>query len=170
MKDKRVTILLGAVAAIALAGAAVDGAATAGVLCRLRSVDKAAYVAKNEALLRHLPVFPGAKLVASYSIGQTATDTCLPVANGTPYGSFTTTHAYETAGRQPPGTLVRYYKKRLLAQGWRWVARSGLAGPSHDSTFRRGPALLYISESNDRRAAWIVTADHAAYSRLKPRR
>jgi hypothetical protein len=169
MRDERLTILVVAVAAIALAIAAVDGPANAGVVCRLRSVDRASYVAKNEALFKRLPVVPGAKLVTSYSIGQTASDTCLPVANGTPYGSFTTTHAYETARRKRAGALVRYYKKRLLARGWRWVARSGLAGPAHDGSFRRGPASLYIAEIDDRRSALIVTADHAAYSRLKPR-
>ena len=170
VRDARLKILLVAGAAIALAAACASGAATDVVGCTLRSVDKASYVAKNEALLRGLPVVPGARVVSRYSLGQTASDSCLPVLNGRPYEGFTTTHAYETARPEPPGAILRYYRRRLLANGWKWIAQSGIAGPAHDSAFRRGPAVLYVMESSDERAAWTVTADHAAYSRLKTKR
>jgi hypothetical protein len=163
----RLRIVLAFNAAIALVLAAVCAAANDVADCTLRSVDKTSYVGKNEDILQRLPVFPGAKLLTGYSIGHTASDTCLPIANGAPYGSFTTTHVYKVGKPSPRGAIVRYYRKRLLAQGWRWVARSGLTGPPLDSAFRRGPASLYISESY--RGSWIITTDHAAYRRLKKR-
>ena len=85
--------------------------------CRLRSVGKVSYVAENEAILRRIPHFPSARLSRSYSIGETASDTCLPLANGKPYGSYTTTHVYTTFTPRRRGAVVRYYRKLLLAQG-----------------------------------------------------
>ncbi len=96
--------------------------------CRLRSVGKVSYVAENEAILRRIPHFPSARLSRSYSIGETASDTCLPLANGKPYGSYTTTHVYTTFTPRRRGAVVRYYRKLLLAQGWQWVDRAGSYG------------------------------------------
>jgi hypothetical protein len=135
--------------------------------CRLRSVGKVSYVAENEAILRRIPHFPSARLSRSYSIGETASDTCLPLANGKPYGSYTTTHVYTTFTPRRRGAVVRYYRKLLLAQGWQWVARAGSYGPPLDSAFRRRAASLYISELNQARGSWIVAVDHAAYTRLR---
>ena len=61
--------------------------------------------------------------------------------------------------------VVRYYRKLLLAQGWQWVARGGFYGTPLDSAFRRRAASLYISEVHQGRGRWIVTVDHAAYTR-----
>lgn len=168
MKRKtRSTIVLVLTAAVGFVAATAGAAADDLAACRLRSVDKASYVAENEAILRRLPRFPGARLSNSYSIGETASDTCLPVANGQPYGSFTTTHIYKTATPHRRGAIVSYYRKHLLARRWRWVARSGLNRPPLDSAFRRRAASLYISEVHQGRGTWIVTVDHAAYARLR---
>jgi hypothetical protein len=161
------TIVLALTASVAFVATAAGPAADDIAGCRLRSVNKASYVAKNEAILRRVPRFPGATLSTSYSIGETASDTCLPLANGQPYGSFTTTHVYKAATPNRRGVIVRYYRKHLLAQGWRWVARSGLNRPPLDSAFRRRAASLYISEVHEGRGTWIVTVDHAAYARLR---
>jgi hypothetical protein len=166
-RKPRLTIVLALTAAVAFVTAAAGGAADDVAGCRLRSVDKASYVAENEAILRRLPGFPGARLSNSYSIGETASDTCLPVANGQPYGSFTTAHIYKTATPHRRGAILRYYRNHLLARGWRWVARSGLNRPPLDSAFRRRAASLYISEVNQGRGTWIVTVDHAAYARFR---
>lgn len=166
-RNTPLTIVLSLAAAITCVTATggVAGDAVAG--CRLRSVDKASYVAENEAILRRMPRVPGARLSRSYSIGETASDTCLPVANGEPYGSYTTTYVYGTSTPQRRGAVVRYYRKLLLAQGWRWVARTGSYGPPLDSAFRRRAASLYISEVHQGRGTWIVAVDHAAYARLR---
>lgn len=158
-----VLVLTVAVAFVAATtGAAGDDVAS----CRMRSVDKASYVGENEAIFRGIPGFPGARLSRSYSIGETALDTCLPVANGQPYGSYTTTHVYKTATPHRRGAIIRYYRSRLLARGWQWVARSGFNRPPLDSAFRRRAASLYISEVHVERDTWLVTVDHAAYARL----
>jgi hypothetical protein len=166
-RNTPLTVVLSLAAAITCVTATrgVAGDAVAG--CRLHSVDKASYVAENEAILRRIPRVPGARRSRSYSIGETASDTCLPVANGEPYGSYTTTYVYGTSTPQRRGAVVRYYRKLLLAQGWRWVARTGSYGPPMDSAFRRRAASLYISEVHQGRGTWIVAVDHAAYARLR---
>jgi len=166
-RNTPLTVVLSLAAAITCVTATrgVAGDAVAG--CRLHSVDKASYVAENEAILRRIPRVPGARRSRSYSIGETASDTCLPVANGEPYGSYTTTYVYGTSTPQRRGAVVRYYRKLLLAQGWRWVARTGSYGPPLDSAFRRRAASLYISEVHQGRGTWIVAVDHAAYARLR---
>ena len=166
-RQPRLTIALALTAALAFAAAAAGAAADDVAGCRLHSVDKASYVAENEAILRRIPSVPGARLSDSYSIGETASDTCLPIANGQPYGYFTTTHVYKTATPHRRGAIVRYYRRHLLARGWRWVARSGLDRPPLDSAFRRRATSLYVSEVHEGRGTWIVTVDHAAYAHLR---
>jgi len=166
-REPRPRIVLALAVAVAVVAAAVGAAADGVAGCRLRSVDRASYVAENEAIFRRIPGFPGARLSNSYSTGETAIDTCLPIANGEPYGNFTTTHVYRTARPHRRGAIVRYYRKRLLARGWRWVARSGFDRLPLDSVFRRRAASLYVSEAHQGRGAWIVTVDHAAYAHVR---
>jgi hypothetical protein len=49
-----------------------------GLGCRLRSVEKAAYVARNDAVLRTVPVYPGSKLLSDESPGMHASNSCGP--------------------------------------------------------------------------------------------
>ena len=123
--------------------------------CRLRSVDKAAYVAKNEAILRTIPVYPGSKLIESYSAGQPAPNACLPRENSPPYDKFVTIHRYLKPNKMPRGKIVRFYRKALTPK---WQLRGyTLAEPPWDSTFRHGYASLYVSESD---TGWDIRVDH----------
>ena len=143
-------MVLSLTAAITCVTATAGVAADAVAGCRLRSVDKASYVTENEAILRRLPRVPGARLSRSYSIGETASDTCLPVANGEPYGSYTTTYVYRTSTPQRRGAVVRYYRSFCShrdGDGWpapaltdhRLTARSAAAPRASTSRrFTRG--------------------------------
>jgi len=153
-------------AAAACVVAAVVAASTAcgsdGVLgCRVRSVDEAKYVALNDAVLETIPVYPGARLVNSFSKGQTAGDSCLPTENGPPYGSFTSDWVYSTDAT--PGRIIRYYR-RALAGEWelRGYAAPAPGEPPRDSTFRRGDALFAVDVSE---GLINIKIDHAAYAK-----
>jgi hypothetical protein len=131
--------------------------------CRLRSVDKVSYVAANEEVFRQIPVFPGSKLLNSYSIGNPASNRCLPTENGPPYDSFATTRWYSRPKATPTGAIVRSYRERLVP-AWQLRGYSATT-PPRDSAFRRGAAMVYISETD---RGWELNVDHAAYRFPKP--
>jgi hypothetical protein len=137
-----------------------------GIGCRLRSVDKAAYVARNEALLRSVPVYPGSKLLSDESPGMHASNSCQPNEDGPPYASYWTTRRYSVPSDTPKGAIIRYYR-RVLAASWRLTAYSVPAPgkPAIDSTFRRGDGRLYVLErtADD----WSMTLDYAGFANQK---
>jgi hypothetical protein len=160
VKGKRT---IGVVAAVALSMALTSCGAKSVTGCRVRSVAKAPYVAKNETIFRQLPGFHGSELLSSYSPGQPASDSCFPLDNGPPYWSFVTTRSYSRPEHTAVGAIVRFYRKRLAPE---WQLRGyAAATPPRDSTFRRGAAQVYVSESE---RGWSLTVDHAAYRSPKP--
>jgi len=125
--------------------------------CRLRSVDKGPYVAKNDAVLRRVPVYPGSYLVGSFSYGIPAPNACSGRENGPPYDHFYTRRTFSKPSGTARGKIIRFYRK-TLAPEWRLVGYS-VADPPIDSTFERDRALLYVSETD---RYWVVEVDHAA--------
>jgi hypothetical protein len=111
--------------------------------CTLRSVDKASYVARNRAVLRELPAYPGARLVNSYSVGQSATGGFPPRENGPPYDAYYTWNVYETPPGQDGGA-GGFYGSVLPRRGWRWIG-----GFDCDSSYVRGHALVHVSCSRE---------------------
>jgi hypothetical protein len=162
------SLLLVGVLAAGISRAAVPAHAIGAEDCTLRSVDKKSYVARNVAVLRRLPTFPGSRLLTTYSIGGPASDPCTPRENGPPYASFTTTRVYTVAKRLQRGAVVAYYRTHL-PRGWRLVAWSDVTGPPIDSTFRKGAALLAVHDATrpqaDRASTWTLTVDHNSYRR-----
>jgi hypothetical protein len=127
--------------------------------CRFRSVDKAQYVAENEALLRGVPVYPGSKLIDTSSAGQPAPNSCLPRENSPPYDHFVTERRYWSPSGTPRGTIILFYRKALVPK---WQLRAWSATePPWDSTFRRGPAMLYVAEEGE--TVWSIGVDHDVY-------
>lgn len=128
--------------------------------CRWRSVDEAEYVAGNRAILDGLPVYPGATRWNTYSIGQRASDACLPAESGPPFDRYSTVDSYTFPpdGRdivsapwkvwdkfgntrvpaQVPSVLV-WYDSALRESGWQ---RSGWS--AHESYFKRGSDILAV--------------------------
>jgi hypothetical protein len=132
---------------------------TAIAACNAPSVDKTSYVAKNEALLRSTPVYPGSTLIRDESAGQ-PTGSC-PIENGPPYESYVTTRVYSTTVIIPKGKVVRYYRK-ILAGKWHLQGASGTVPgePPRDSTFRRGNAMLAITQFD---TGWQIDVDYKIY-------
>jgi hypothetical protein len=126
---------------VLLAAAILASTAASAGACRLFSVNKSAYVAKNERVFRTIPVPPRAQRVNSYSIGQTASDSCIGGENGPPYESYTTWHVYSLPRGVRGVSIVRFYERRLPS-GWR-LTTTDLGGG--EATFRRGAALFSVS-------------------------
>jgi hypothetical protein len=124
-------VILATVGAIAALVARVGfGAGPLG--CVLRSVDKREYVARNEAILRTIPVPRGYRKINAYSVGIPSPDACIPWhENGPPYSAYNTWHVYE--GRGPAGGFYAH----ALRRNWQWVGG--------DATYQRGLAVLYVS-------------------------
>jgi hypothetical protein len=142
------------------AGCGGNGGGKAAGGCRLRSVDKAAYVARNEAILRTIPVYPGSKLIEIYSAGQPAPNACLPFENGPPYDEFVTYHRYLKPNTIPRGEIVRFYRKALAPK---WQLRGYTVTeplPPFDSTFRHGYAGLSVSEGD---TGWTINVNYDVY-------
>jgi hypothetical protein len=136
-----------------LAAAILASTAASADACRLFSVDKSSYVAKNERIFRIVPLPARAHRVTSYSIGQTASNACLPGENGPPYSSFTTWHVYSLPGQLRPAAIIRFYE-RELPSGW-WLQAGDAA--SGEGMFRHGTALIYVSSS---RRELMISIDH----------
>lgn len=146
--------LLIGVAAVSVLGIAFVGGAIPGTSgCVLRSVDKADYVAANEAVFGTIPLpdYLGEAETNTYSIGIPSPDACLPFENSPPYEAYVTWHVFI----QPPGEYPRGYDRGLL--GPEWVSQS--RGPS-DESFRRGRTSLYISSTDE---ATSFAVDYRAY-------
>jgi hypothetical protein len=127
--------------------------------CRFRSVDKAQYVAKNEALLRGVPVYPGSKLIATSSaVSGHRTHAC-PEKIGLAYDHFATERRYWSPSGTPRGTIILFYRKALVPK-WQLSAWSATE-PPWDSTFRRGRAMLYVAEEGE--TVWSISLDYDVY-------
>jgi hypothetical protein len=163
----KVGIFAGGVAGVlglVLALEACDGEVAG---CRFRSVDKGAYVARNDAVLRTVPVYPGSKLLSDESAGMHAGNSCGLSESGPPYASYWTTRRYSVSSDTPKGAIIGYYR-RVLGASWRWTAHSvpDPGQPLIDSTFQRGDASLYVLErtADD----WLITVDYAGFASQKP--
>jgi hypothetical protein len=146
---------------VVVATVSVVGCGRTGIAaCDVPSVEKAPYVAKNEVILRSIPVYPGSTLVRDDSSGV-PTGKC-PIENSPPYGSYVTERVYSTGGFVPKGRIIRYYRK-VLARDWHLQGHTatGPGQPLIDSSFRRGHALLGITQMD---TGWQVVVDYNAYS------
>jgi hypothetical protein len=101
------------VAAAVISLAAILGAAGCGGVSRTR------YVARNEAILRSLPVFPGASARQKFSTPHYASEEDSP--NG-----YTTTVVYRVPRGTSGGSVVRFYGRQLARRGW----HSGISAAS----------------------------------------
>jgi hypothetical protein len=148
--------LLSGVAGVALLGLAfVRGVIPGTDGCVLRSVDKADYVAKNEAVFStiRLPRHLREADTNTYSVGIPSPRACLPRENSPPYDAYVTWHVFI----QPRGQYPRGFDRTSL--GPEWVSQGG-AG--HEESFRRGDASLYVTFSDE---ATSFAVDHRAYAK-----
>lgn len=113
--------------------------------CRVRSVDKHDYVAQNEAVLRTVPLYPGAKEMTSYSIGVSDPNGNPLHENGPPYKGFITTHVYKLPKSATQTAVLSFYHQRLKLP-WLWYGPGQNPGypPPVEAGFKRGEADLYL--------------------------
>jgi hypothetical protein len=111
--------------------------------CRVRSVNKASYVAKNEQVLRGIPVFRNAKLISDFSIGHTASDAPLGQENGPPFGSYTTWHQFQRQEAASCTTVGDWYRRVFRRLGWHRTA-AGIVGVG----YFRDHAFVYFDCGN----------------------
>ena len=157
---RRLILLLVAVGgAVALFGSASLKAAST---CRLTSVDEAAYVARNERVLRAVPVAPGAKLIRDNSVGQPAADRCTPHENGPPYSSFMTFRVYSLPVSANRTAITGLYAKALPRLGWIYQAGSIATGFLN---YKRGTASIAV-QLFGQRPQWLQLS--ADYALIKP--
>jgi hypothetical protein len=127
--------------------------------CKLRSVDEGNYAALNEAAIRDVPTYPGARLVSSENIGDRqgngwpAEDS----PGSGPYTSFRTEKVYVLPPGLPPRRVLAFYDK-ALRDHWGPAGYSGDGGS--DRSFRKGTASLYMWIARNR---LYFTVDHGAY-------
>jgi hypothetical protein len=126
-----------AVAAVLLAAVAV-GLHGRGHSCLFRSVNQHDYIAHNEAVLRTIPLPPGARRINGWTIGVPSPDACVPWhENGAPYSAFVTWHVYSGRGGAD-------FYTHALHDRWRFVG----GGPS-EATYVRGLNVLYVSDTTE---------------------
>ena len=146
--------------ALGVIGIGLVGAWWAGgndVGCRARSVDEADYVQGNDALLKGLPMYPGARLaIPGQSIGQPASDSCLPHENGPPYDSFMTTTVYRLPDGATPKQVIDFYDRELVGE-WEQVIVRGLSNTCEVS-YRRGEELLGVKACDENLVFKIIHA------------
>ena len=141
------------VALIGLIGGAIAIAAAFILSFGGCSVDENAYVARNEAVYRTVPEYPGAVLVNSYSIG-------IPKPgglneNGPPYSAFDTWHVYRLSAPVPLKAVIRHFEN---LSGWDVTVRVG--NPPNQLTLRKGNASIYVVAST---SGYEVNVDYDGY-------
>src|SRR4051794_18762271 len=121
--------------------------------CRVRSVNKASYVAKNEQVLRGIPVFRNAKLISDFSIGHTASDAPLGQENGPPFGSYTTWHQFQRQEAASCTTVGDWYRRVFRRLGWHrtplasWASATSATTPSCTSIAATAALVASVSAS-----------------------
>jgi hypothetical protein len=161
--SRRMAALVVACLAAAIAAGTVGAAFgvapfDAGFPCRLRSVDEAAYVRANEAVLQSIPVYPGARRVNTFSTGQPASDACLPQENSPPYEGFTTTHLYEFASGTETEKVIAFYDRKLVPAWSPGTARTA-DYPTCEVSYNQGDVHLAVLAC---RASLELRLDHDA--------
>jgi hypothetical protein len=129
--------------------------------CTLSGVDEREYTAKNEVVLRSVPVYPGASLETIDSMGDQSGNGW-PAENSGPYRSFATYHDYTLLPATDPRQVLDFYESQLPS-GWHQYSRMPC-----EAGFSNAGASLYVTTCYDRLS---LSVDHATYDeqgRLRP--
>ena len=121
--------------------------------CTLSSVDEKEYTAKNEDVLRSVPVYPGAGHPTIYSIGDPSGNGW-PAENSGPYTSFATYHGYTLPPTTDAGQVLDFYESELPSQ-WHQYSRMPC-----EAGFKNAGASLYVTSCH---GSLTLSVDHATY-------
>jgi hypothetical protein len=147
-------------ACLALLGAVACEADGDGGLanCRIRSVDKSAWIEANNRVLEAIPVYRGATKLTTYSFGEPASYACLPVEHSALYDSFSTYHTYALPPGAAPDEVLDFYDQQLA--DWEPLRLRTAAVPICDVSYRRSQVLLGVTACN---GTLTLSVNHAAY-------
>ncbi len=145
--SRRRKILLWAVALLVFVPAATVGWFFLSAAGKIGNVDRSEHVARNEAVLDQIPVYPGVRFLQTQNI-ESKDGNGWPEGMG-PITSWSTSHVYE----YPPGDVDRpavidWYRSRLAAR-CDFRGGSGSEGQFFDATFRCGNSLVFIAAVED---------------------
>ena len=119
-----------------------------------QSVNEAAYVRKNEQVLRRIPIYADARQTGEYSVGQSAPGGWNE--NGPPYDAYSTSRAFRVPRTSTCAAVGDWYRQKLPRRGWRWVS-----GYPSDASYVNGHALVSVScFGSGSRATFILKVDH----------
>jgi hypothetical protein len=129
------------------------------------------YVRRNEAVVKSLPVFPGAAETHEFSTPYYS-------AGGMSPRGYTTTVVYRVSPRTRGGQVRRFYQTRLEGRGWR-PGLPGISAASQErlnttwlSGFTRGGATAVVNTvtlrsvpGRQRDRFYVVAVDHRGADR-----
>ncbi len=124
------------------------------------NADRSQHVAGNEALLRQVPVYPGARYGTAYTT-ESKDNNGWPEGLG-PITSYSTTHVYALEAAPSRPAVIQWYRSRLAA---RCQFRGGSGhgdGRYFDASFRCGNGFIFIAPSED---SLLISADYNGYGR-----
>ena len=124
------------------------------------NVDRTQHLAGNDALLRQVPVYPGASYVGTAISDSKEGNGSWPEGFG-PITSYTTAHDYKLDDPPKRPVVIDWYRSRLAGR-CEFRTGSGYGGGRYfDATFRCGNGSVVITPYND----WLlIKADYDAYS------
>ena len=153
-----VVVLL--VAGVAAAAGYGYGAATGA----FGNADRSQHVAANEALLRQVPVYPGARYATTWT-HESKEDNGWPEGLG-PITSYYTTHVYALdIDAQAGPTVTQWYRSHLAGLCQFNGGSAHREGEYFSASFRCGRGLVFIDPSNE---SLLIRPDHNAYDDLIP--
>src|SRR5215471_15976847 len=103
--------------------------------CGRPGVDEASYVAKNEQVLRSVPVYGHTKVIQDFSKGQ---------EDGPPYRSYMTWRYFQQTQAATCEDVGNWYRDELHRLGWHRAAASGIVGVG----YFRDHAFVYLDCGN----------------------
>jgi hypothetical protein len=126
------------------------------------NADRSQHVAGNEALLRQVPVSPGARYLTAYTTESKDNNGC-PEGLG-PITSYSTTHVYALEAALSRSAVIQWYRSRFAAR-CRFSGGSGHGdGRYFDASFHCGNGSIFIAPTED---SLLISADYNGYGRYR---
>lgn len=138
---RRRTQVMWAVALLVLGVAAALGYGYGAATGAFGSADRSQNVARNEALLRQVPVYPGARYLTTWT-HESKEDNGWPEGLG-PITSYSTTHVYALDNAPPAPTVIQ-----CIGRAWLAAVDSMAAPATEMATTSTRPSAAEVAASS----------------------